>query len=115
MSEPSKFMEEVLDILKNSEEEKLEGLFHGVNLPPDWFEMVAPEFTGLFGAELNGAVVDIGELEGYMEQVPRDIKDNLKYALRIDYVIPDSDENESGTLTLPVYFVNGSYKILLVG
>jgi hypothetical protein len=82
MSEPTEFMEELLGVLRNSEEEKLEGLFHGINLPPNWFEMV---------------------------------QDNVKHAIKIDYVVPDSDQNESGTLTLPIYFVDGRYKILLVG
>ncbi len=119
MSEPTEFMEEVLGVLRNAEEEKLEGLFHGINLPPNWFEMVAPEFTGLFGMELKGAIIDIGDLEDYQLQTlrmaPQDVQDNVKHAIKFDYVVPDSDQNESGTLTLPIYFMGGTYKILLVG
>ncbi len=119
MSEPSVFMEEVLDVLKNSREEKLEGLFHGINLPPNWFEMVAPEFTGLFGMELKGAIIDISELEDYqldsLRMAPRNVQDNVKQAIKLDYVIPDSDQNESGSLTFPICLFDKGYKILLVG
>ena len=119
MSDPSEFLQEVLDILKNGQEAKLEGLFHGINLPPNWFEMVAPEFTGLFGMDLKGAIIDINELEDYqlqtIQMAPQDVQDNTKHAIKLDYVVPDSNENESGSLTLPLYFVDGGYKILLVG
>ena len=119
MSDPSKFMEEILVILKNSEKEKLEGMFHGINLPPKWFEMVAPEFMRLFGMELKGTIIDIGELEDYQLQAlrmaPQDVQDSVKHAIKLDYVVPDSDQNESGSLAFPIYFVDGRYKILLVG
>ncbi len=119
MSDPSKFMEEVLSVLKNSEKEKLEGMFHGINLPHNWFEMVASEFTGLFGMDLKGAIIDIGELEDYQLQAlrmaPQNVQDSVKHAIKLDYVVPDSDQNESGSLAFPIYFVDGGYKILLVG
>ena len=115
----TEFMEEVLGVLRNAEGEKLEALFHGINLPPNWFEMVAPEFEGLFGMELSGSIIDIGDLEDYqlqtLQMAPQEVQDNVKHAIKIDYVVPNSDQNESGTLTLPVYFMDGAYKILLVG
>lgn len=115
MSDPSEFVEEIITVLKNSDDQKLKGLFHGINLPPNWFEMVAPEFTSLFGLELKGSIIDINELEDYLQRVPRNIQNHVKYAIKIDYVIPDSEQKESGTLTFPVCFVDNRYKILLVG
>lgn len=81
--------------------------------------MVAPEFTGLFGMELKATIIDIGELDDYqlpsLAMAPQDVQDSVKHAIRLDYVVSDSDQAESGTLTLPIYFTDGRYKILLVG
>jgi hypothetical protein len=119
MSNPSEFMAEVIDVLKNSAEDKLEGLFHGVNLPPNWFEMVAPEFTGLFGTEITGSLIDIKDLGEdqlvTLKNAPQEVQDNTQQVIKLDYVVPNSAENERGSLTLPVYSSPDGCRILLVG
>jgi hypothetical protein len=119
MDNPSDFMAEVIEILRSSAADRLEALFHGINLPPNWFELVAPEFTGLFGTDITGSLIDISELTedqlATLKKAPRDVRDNTRQAIRLDYVVPDSDQNEKGSLTLPVYCSPDGCRILLVG
>jgi hypothetical protein len=119
MGSPTDLLKEVLEVLNGSAEDKLEALFHGINLPPDWFEMVAPPFKSLFGAEIKGSLIDIGELDesqrALLKTTPQEVQDGVKQAIKLDYVVPDSAENERGTLTLPVYCSSQGCKILLVG
>jgi hypothetical protein len=119
MKDAAALMAEVVEVLKGSAKDKLEPLFHGVNLPPNWFEMVAPEFTGLFGAEITASLIDIGDLNedqlATLKTAPQDVQDSTEQAIKLDYVIPDSAEKVSGTLTLPVYSSPEGCKVLLVG
>jgi len=119
MKDGSALMTELLDVLKHSAQDRLEGLFHGVNLPPNWFEMVAPEFTGLFATEITGALIEISELredqQETLKRAPQDVQDNTRQAIRLDYVVPGSEEKERGSLTLPVYSSPEGCRILLVG
>lgn len=68
MDEPRQFAEDIRGVLKRSEEEKLRGMIHGINLPPNAFEMIVPMFREPYGMDLTASIIPLNELEDYQMQ-----------------------------------------------
>ena len=119
MDKPTALLGEILEALKRSDEKKIEGMIYGINLPPDAFEMIVPMFRELYGLDLKASIIPLGELEEYqmhyVKMAPRSVRDALEWAVKLEYEIIDGQEKVSGNLSFPVYFVDGAYRILLVG
>ena len=114
------FSRHVAELVRSGNFPALLSLMHGIGLPEGWQDMVQPLFAGYLGQPVQPSVIPAAEIpehqQVWLKKAPREILDQLQYAVKLSYeTVYSADNKESGELILPIIFLDGKWVLLLVG